>query len=109
MLGGAIFDLPAYFRGEQPLWRAFWLFSVCSCGTLGFVLEALPGNVLSTDNKFTFVVTDGLTGLLGVAALVVVLRSHANTRYKILGALAFLALVLPAGYYIFRALFMWSF
>lgn len=93
-------DPVAYFKGTQPLWRAFWLWFVCGSGSIawGYYWVEYWLAIYSTttsDDWLPLVRCLRVWSVLGVTSLIVILRCHRNTTSPIAGMAAFIAAGLP--------------
>jgi len=92
------FNVSAYLTGDQPLWRAFWLWSVGMCGTVAatyaFVDRHFSGAVME-DSWAPLLRVLTVWAVLGGFSLMAIARCHANTKSPILAATAFLVIGLP--------------
>ena len=100
-------DPIAYFKGTQPLWRAFWLWFVCGSGSIGlgyFGVEVLLSYATTDDSWLPMIRCLRVWSVLGVSSLIVIIRNHQNASSPVAGMVAFAIAGLPTACCLFLVL-----
>lgn len=92
------FDLSAYLHGEQPLWRAFWIWSIGGCGTLALAYDLTELGLSDATVRASwapFMRILAVWTVLGILSLAAVVPCRANTNSRALSIGAFIAIAAP--------------
>ena len=102
-------NLSAYIAGRQPLWRAFWLWSVCGSGSIAWGYYWIEGRLsdgFAGDDWLPLMRSLALWSILGVTSLFVVTRCGRNTTSQLAGMGAFTIVGIPTAFSVFWLLWL---
>lgn len=97
-------NVPAYFRGEQPLWRDFGVWSIGLCGTTGATVYFATRYFERTqmqDSWLPLIRVLSVWSILGLLSLVPIVSCRGNTKDQAFAFAAFAIIALPTAFFLF--------